>query len=385
MPEGSSSIEPHWWTVGGMVEEAWMSVEQDLSSGALWRDFCRRLENAGDIVLNAPQAASELDRAEGFRYLTRLLRVALEMHLEWADPDFPGFYQASHQTAKIGADNPDNHYLNATVSGQRRYRITGRLGTLPILTFGSKANRYAIDGTMASTGELAREEMVIAPDGSFEIIVAKERPAGAANFLPMADDTSLLVVRQTFHDRASETPCDMKIEALDGPAVPAPLTAATLANALARTAGFVEGTARTFLNWAEQFHAEKLNQLATTNQAMFWRAGGDPMIHYLHGFWQLAPDEALVIETAIPTCRAWNFQLNNYWMESLDYRAHRIHVNAFSAKLNKDGSVTVVVAARDPGFGNWIDTVGHAHGTMLWRWTGAEEHPVPATKIVKLS
>jgi hypothetical protein len=361
-----------------------MSAEEDLASGAMWRDFCHRLEKTGELILGAAPAASELDRAEGFRYLTRLLRVALEMNLEWADPDFPGFYQASHQTAKIGADNPDNHYLNATISGARRYRITGRVGTVPILTFGSKANRYAIDGTMASTGELAREEMAIDADGGFEIIVAKERPAGIADWLKMEDDSTLLVVRQTFSDRATETACEMTISALHGPAVPAPLSAASLATGLVRTTGFVDGTARTFLRWAEMFRAEQFNALATIDQTMFWRAGGDPMIYYLHGYWQLAPDEALVIETMVPACRAWNFQLNNYWMESLDYRAHRIHVNEFSARLNADGSVTMVVAARDPGFGNWIDTAGHCHGTMLWRWTGAAEHPVPRTRVVSL-
>jgi hypothetical protein len=361
-----------------------MSAEEDLASGALWRDFCRRLEAAGDLILGAAPAANELDRAEGFRYLTRLLRVALEMNLEWADPDFPGFYQASHLTAKIGADNPDNQYLNATVSGARRYRISGRLGTVPILTFGTKANRYAVDGTMASTGELAREEMLVGEDGSFEIILSKERPVGAANWLKMEDDTTLVVVRQTFSDRATQTPCDMRIAAQDGPVVPAPLSAAFLAAGLARTTGFVDGTARTFLRWAEMFRAEQFNRLATIDQEMFWRAGGDPMIFYLHGYWQLAENEALAIETSIPACRAWNFQLNNYWMESLDYRAHRIHVSNASARLNADGKVTVVVAARDPGFGNWIDTAGHSHGTMLWRWTGATEHPVPSVSVVKL-
>jgi hypothetical protein len=34
-----------------------------------------------------------------------------------------------------------------------------------------------------------------------------------------------------------------------------------------------------------------------------------------------------VIESKVPPCRTWNFQLNNYWMESLDYRYHTIHVN----------------------------------------------------------
>lgn len=356
----------------------------DVMSGQAWRDFCRAMERAGDIVLQPQAAANPLDRAEGFRYLTRLLRISLDMNLEWADPDFPGFYQASHSTAKIGADNPDNHYLNATVDPRRRYRITGTLGTCPILTFGSKANRYAVDGSMASTGELALEEMAVAADGGFEIIVSQERPADAANWLPMAEDTSFIVVRQTFRDRAGETPHRMDIAALDGPVTPAPLDPAFLVRALDRTAGFVSGTARTFVEWAERFRTAHANRLDTTDQTMFLRAGGDPMIHYLHGYWRLAEDEALVIETGIPACRTWNLQINNYWMESLDYRFARIHVNDHGAVLNPDGTVTVVIAARDPGFGNWLDTCGHSHGTMLWRWTGATEHPVPATRVIRL-
>ena len=352
-------------------------------TGAAWQAFCRDLEKVGDVVLNAQ--TTPLERAEGFRYLTRLLRVALEMNLEWADPDFPGFYQASHFTAKIGADNPDNHYLNATVSSSRRYLIRGKRGTVPILTFGSKANRYATDGTMVSTGELAVEDMQIAPDGTFEVIVSKEKPKSGVNWLPMQNDTSIVIVRQTFFDRANETANTMSIETLDGPDHPAPLTPEFLIAGLKRSAGFVNGTAQTFVRWAELFRAEQKNKLETTDQAMFYKAGGDPGIYYLHGYWELAPGEALEIVSTIPKCQAWNFQLNNYWMESLDYRSHTIHVNPHTAKFNEKGEVTIVVAARDPGYGNWVDTAGHDHGTMLWRWTNAEAHPIPRCRVIKLS
>ncbi len=360
------------------------AANETVMTGAAWKDFCRALEAAGEIVLAPEAAANPLDRAEGFRYLTRLLRIALEMNMEWADPDFPGFYQASHTTAKIGADNPDNHYLNATVSPNRRYQITGRLGTCPILTLGSKANRYAVDGSMTSTGELALADMQVEPDGRFEIVVSRENPGGSVNWLPMAADTSFIVVRQTFRDRAHETAHQMSIRTMDGPSQPAPLSPEFLEAALARTTGFVAGTARTFLDWAEQFRVEQMNRLATVDQSPFIRAGGDPMIFYLHGYWKLGPDEALVIETTPPPCITWNIQLNNYWMESLDYRFARIHVNDFTAKSNDDGSVAVVIAPRDPGFGNWLNTLGHSHGTMLWRWTGAERHPIPQTRIIKL-
>ncbi len=359
-------------------------IETKLMDGSLWREFCHSLEAAGDIVMGAKAAASPLDRAEGFRYLTRLLRIALEMQLEWSDPDFPGFYQSSHMTAKIGADNPDNHYLSATVSPDRRYLIAGKLGTCPILTLGTKANRYAVDGTMASTGEIALEDMKVEANDRFEIVVSRDKPADGVNWLPMAQDTSFIVVRQTFRDRPNETTHQMSIRTLDGPDTPAPLDAATLASGLQKTIGFVTGTARTFLHWAELFRAEQVNRLSTSDQTMFIRAGGDPMIHYLHGYWTLADDEALVIDATPPACRTWNFQVDNYWMESLDYRFARIHVNDFTAKPNPDGSVTVVVAARDPGFGNWLNTLGHRHGTMLWRWTGADRHPVPTTRIAKI-
>jgi hypothetical protein len=95
----------------------------DVISGRAWEQFCDSLKRAGAQVLRAEAPASELDRAEGYRYLTRLLRLGLEMHLEYADPDFPGFFAPSHETAKIGADNPDNLYLMARLNGRHEYVV----------------------------------------------------------------------------------------------------------------------------------------------------------------------------------------------------------------------------------------------------------------------
>lgn len=358
-------------------------AEQRVATGESWRDFCRRLEAIGEVVVGTDIAGTPIDRAEGYRYLSRLTRIALDMHLENADPDFPGLYPASHATAKIGADNPDNIYMNATIRGDRRYRIRGKRNSVPILSFGTKANRYAIDGTMASTGELDAADLRFEADGSFEIVASKERAEG--NWLPLADDSTMLLVRQTFLDRAAEVPATVTVEAIDSPrATPEPLTADRLDEGLRNAAAFVEGTARTFLRWTEMLRAEQFNQLATTDQTMFYRAGGDPTIFYLHGYWSLREGEALVIDTRVPDCTFWNFQTDNMWFESLDYRHHKIHVNKHTVRLNDDGTATLVVAARDPGFGNWLDTAGHDHGTMLLRWTGATDHPVPTTKVVKI-
>jgi len=113
--------------------------------------------------------------------------------------------------------------------------------------------------------------------------------------------------------------------------------------------------------------------------------GGDPNICYYHSYWSLGPEEALVIEATPPECESWNFQLDNHWMESLDYRHHTIHVNKHTARYEPDGSVRVVVAHHDPGVPNWIDTVGHSQGTMCWRWIRAAEHPQPRTRVVPVA
>ena len=193
-------------------------------SGKSWEDFCDGLKAAGQTILRPETPATEIDRAEGFRYLSRLTRAALERMVEFADPDFPVFYALSHETIKIGSDNPDNTYRNCIVDGTKEYRVTGNRGTAPVMTFGTKAERYAIDGTQASTGELDSKNMAIAPDGSFEIVLSAKPQPG--NWLPLAPDSSMLIVRETHFDRKSEVPGRMTIEQTGGPAKPSPLTAA---------------------------------------------------------------------------------------------------------------------------------------------------------------
>jgi hypothetical protein len=116
---------------------------------------------------------------------------------------------------------------------------------------------------------------------------------------------------------------------------------------------------------------------AAIDQAFYQRGGGDPNIHYLHGYWMLGREQALVIETPVPECEIWNFQLDNYWMESLDYRYLPIHVNSHTARYEPDGSLKLVIAAEDPGVGNHLTTAGHTSGTMLFALDACKVAPDP--------
>ncbi len=356
--------------------------DQRVMDGRAWADFCDGLKAAGNVIFRPEAPERVLERAEGWRWLSRLTRAALDMAVEYSNPDFPGFYALSNETIRIGADNPDNTYFNSTISGDHEYRIFGTRGTAPYLTFGSKANRYAVDGTMATTGEINAKDIDINPDGTFEII-ASQRPRNR-NWLPLAPDSDMIIGRETFLDRKAEVPCKIKIERIDGPKAPLPLTAAEIDQGLQAAAKWVQGTAKTFADWTQLF-MQQPNQLPPIHQAMSVNGGGDPNIRYYHGYWELAPDEALVIESEVPDCVFWNFQLDNYWMESLEYRWLPVWVNKHSAKYNPDGSVTIVIADQDPGIGNFIYTDHHLSGTMLLRWVSATSDPQPRCRVVKLA
>ena len=139
-----------------------------------------------------------------------------------------------------------------------------------------------------------------------------------------------------------------------------------------------------FAKWARDFKKHS-NELPMFDPQVSLAAGGDPNIAYYHSHWAVAQDEALLIEVVPPECEYWNFQLNNYWMESLDYRYHRIHTNKHLAQYEDDGSVRLIVAHEDPGLPNWLETAGHTSGTMSFRWVRAREPSQPQTRLVDLS
>ncbi|MEY4376732.1 MAG: hypothetical protein RJB26_1282, partial [Pseudomonadota bacterium] len=167
-----------------------------------WRDFCAQLAAAGEVILASDVPADPLIRAEGFRYLSRLTRLGLEQYLEAGDPDFPYFYQLSHATAKIGADNPDNIYWNAAIRGTSDYRITGRRGSMFYFSIVANAMRYHIDGSSHATGQLLDGEIEWGPNGELEIIASCTPQPG--NWLRLEPDASVIVLRQSAMDRHAE-------------------------------------------------------------------------------------------------------------------------------------------------------------------------------------
>ncbi|MCP4842282.1 MAG: DUF1214 domain-containing protein [Halieaceae bacterium] len=359
-------------------------AEKRVIDGTAWDEFCDALKDAGKIIRSEKAPKDAFNQAEGYRYLARLLRGGLESFLEFRDPLFPQLRCGAHETIKLGADNPDNRYESAPINPAYDYRITGTRGTVNYLGISSIINRYAVDGTMEVTGHIDHRQMDLGPNGEIDIILSKEEKPG--NWLPLGESANSITVRQTFQDRENEARAELKIERIGAKDDrPAPLTAEKLQRGLQGAVMFVHGSAKMFEDWAESF-LPTLNDLPPADQDYCQSIGGDPNIFYFHSAWELEDDEVFIIEAPeIPECQTWNFQLDNWWMESLDYRHHTIHVNKHTAHYEADGSVRVVVSHSNPGVPNWIETAGHKKGTMCWRWIGADKHPTLNSRVAKLS
>ncbi|MCX6245216.1 MAG: hypothetical protein NTU98_10985 [Bacteroidetes bacterium] len=354
-------------------------------TGKAWEDFCDRLKTAGGALMYPGAPADAFQQAEGLRYLTRLTRAGLEAFVEYNDPSFPVLRRMVHETVKMGADNPDNHYFNAQISGNYEYRIYGKRNTIHYIGFFTQNGNYGTTGGLEPCGKLEDTDLELMPDGSFEIILSKTKKG--KNWLRIEDETGLVMVRQTFYDHTTEIPAEIYIENLDGRKAPDPITPEMIDEGLKTASLFIAGAPLLFSRWANGFQ-KHTNQLPLFDPDTSNKAGGDPAIIYYHSHWKLAQEEVLVIDVKAPACDSWNFQLNNYWMESLDYRYFNVCINKASAKYNPDGSIRLVVAHSDPCLPNWIDTCHHAEGTMCWRWyrLKPEAEPIqPECRVVKIA
>lgn len=356
---------------------------QALLDGSAWRAFCRALEEAGSEVLAADVPATDVDRAEGFRYLTRLTRLAFKLALEHGDPAAPQLVPYMGETQKFGIDNPDQDYLWARIGGGHRYRLAGTRGSVGYLGIGIYAGS-AGRGGRRTVAHLHGEDLRVDAEGRFELLLGPEPGPEGAHFVALPEDTTTLIVRQTFGDRTREAPAQLTLACLDREGPPPPVDPARVAKALDRAASQIRGSLTMFKQLAARW-AEQPNVLHPTDRKMAEQSFGDPDLVYCGGYWRVAPGEALVLDFTPPPCRWWGFVLCNVWAESLEFRYRPVCVNGVNARRRADGSVRLIVAHEDPGLpdANWIDPEGHREGTLCLRWLLVEgEAPLPQPRLV---
>jgi hypothetical protein len=390
-----------------------------------------------------PAPSSDRNLAEGYRYLMGFVHSSIERSF-FGDPNFPVFRNAVGVLNKGTIENPDAVYLMAPLDGRNSYVLRGRVGAHDHWRGGERASegelapQYLIfevtdgciagdsgslaelrPGVKAGTGSLDSSNIVVGADGGFEILLAPERPAGhAGNFIatkrivkrPHPDKpnasleryASYVSGRQLFYDWQRERAVHLTLTQIGNEgAHPEPYDSRTAAEQLVRAGEIVRGQ----MHFWNEFYTVLLetygkrdgvdgerfmprNKFNKPNAASAATGGGQSTNIYAGGVFELGPDEALICESHFEVEPQYiGFSTSNLWGESLDYANHQSSLNGFQADRDDDGGIRWVIAHRDPGIANWVDTTGHPEGFMSPRWAYSETPPsekwptVRATKV----
>lgn len=374
MPRGASLIAT--LTGGGEGNPQYRALK---STQALI-DFQDMLEQGREMVLR--DARTKQEAIEGMRWLLRVAAMSTEVAAD-ANPLYPHFQRMDTDVRKIGGDNPDAEYYHVTIDGQYDYVIRGNIGDINYLGFTFNAGKGMTP--RRNVGYLADRDLTVDEDGNFTLILAQNKPNADGDWFQIPEDASGILVRQYISDRASAVLPTLEIDLLgERPAFRPPTDE--------EVAGGIVGTTFAFLKLST-LHTyilpelmEDTNTLVQATSEKFGDdiAGTDNL--YMLGSYQLADDEALVIDAVPPQTRYWNIALESRWHEIIDYLHRPVSLTKDEVTYRADGSVRFVIAHRNPGVDNWLDTSGHNFGFITFRWLDGkyEDVPLPTLKVVKV-
>ena len=350
-----------------------------------WNSFCDRRKDGADLVLDPGRPGDDIDQAEGIRALLRRLASDVSRDLEGGDPEHPEL--SWFPPFKNGQDNPDGLYQIATVDLSRTYRLSGNIGTVRYLGLSVMTTDFS-EGKIEQFLTVNGDDLQTDETGTFELLF------GAG---PCPDNTSSavwhalpprrcrLMVRQFFYDWEGEEPADLHLECLQpGPAL-SRLGPIDLTSRLGPTADRVVDMTAFWADFGSQHLVRgEVNSFdhVQSAQGAASSMGGSLDQGYGQAWYRIAEGEALLLEVEIPECTYWAVQLGDVWYQSLDWWNRQSSLNGHQAVVGTDGVFRAVIAHRDPGIANWLDTTGATQGCITFRWNQATFQPVPTAELV---
>jgi hypothetical protein len=348
-----------------------------------WQQYVATLADAGQVLALLADPDDPTARQEAYRLL--FLSLASGFLSTFVDPDTPDFVPlVNNHFNSVGA-NPDFVYAYTQIDGAGVYRLSGFRGDGLFLLFDFAAGGLGVmDALGPSVGVLDVDALAIAADGSFEVLLSTERPAGhRGDWFRLDPRASTINVRQAAYDWGAGNEARLAIERIDRGATHRGPDAAETARRLVLLADYP----RRFVSFALGYDkGQRERGLINKLEHDDWAGrGGLAGQHYYQGIFQLRPGEAMIIETPLPErVRYWNIQLNDRLWNSIDWFNHQSSLNGGQAVLDDDGLFRAVISVEDPGVPNWLDPAGKAEGSLMLRWTEASSGPEPAVSIVPL-
>ena len=331
---------------------------------------------------------SDADVVGAHRALMHMLEGGLLTFFE-SDPSRPRFRRIVSPSRKFTGDNADAIYFDAPVSPEHRYVVRGRMDGAVYVSFTVECD--TADGDMATrtAGVLNDTGFDVDAEGRFEIRLGG--PARTRNWLALEPGASRITTRHYYENErcAAADPtrnAALEIEAEDAGPPPAAPDDASVAAGIRRAARFVKS--RT-LGQPPMAQAEQPPFVSTVPNRFpkpvtpgdFGLAAFDAA--YSMAPFVIGPDHALVMTGRWPAGRCANVSLWTRHMQTFDYANRPVSKNRAQTRLEPDGSFRIVLAHRDPGHANWLDSEGRPFGLVFWRFMLPEgEIETPRAEVV---
>lgn len=318
---------------------------------------------------------------------------------KWNGYTFPG--------TRWFADNTDTLYRMMRVSDTSTYEIKVNVGTkLPAQLSFLVYNWLMHEGGGGVKTDLPLSAIEITdvtprnPDGSITLLAGPEPANGRVNYLQLKPGAKQIFVREIRGDgslpparlsvtrTSGEAPKKKSLEELGEEAAVYLAAGVVSTNNVTELFGELKenqlGPVR--VRWAEDESSSEKKMV--TDEVL----RPDQAVGFISsGLFNLKEDEALVM--TLKTMGTKYVSVNTYrpFLVSPENVYGSSALNNYQSKPNPDGTITLVLARKDPGVYNWLDVGGIPYGFIAVRWQGLTR-PVAGTsangieqvKVVKL-
>ncbi|MEZ5735317.1 MAG: hypothetical protein R3E09_05835 [Novosphingobium sp.] len=270
----------------------------------------------------------------------------------WFGRDVPG--------SRWAGDSPDFIYRTIPITHGGRYEIRGRATCArpPTVNYSLMADETAAPVTLALLDSL---DMDSAADGSFTISVGASPAEGRSNHIQTRPGAEFIMVRDALGDWQAQSANALEVVRLDPHGGPRP--AEEMARHCARIA--VQGVYYSYYctqsgaGQAPNAIRPPMSSGAFGGMATQWGTKGNLC---------LEDNEALIVRCNAAGAAFRNLTLTDAFHMSIEYWKRTSSFNMQQMAPDEDGDFTFVVAHRDPGIHNWLDTGGLRRTIFGQRW-----------------
>ena len=307
----------------------------------------------------------------------------------YTDARRPVFMPLWNYAFNQGGPDPDYVYSTTEVDPAGVYRISGFRGTQRFVEITEQETDMLGMGVftqertqppLSSTRDL--DELTIAEDGRFSVILSAERPDGyTGDWWSLDPRTKRLLMRKCACDWNHEEDARVAINRLDKPGEE--MTPEEIARRFGNMAEWIEQMIHFDMHLVRYYREHHgLNVLLKSK----WIEGGGGLATrqaYYDGIHEIADDEALVVEFPVPSdCFYWQILVADDRFATVDWVNHQSSLNDVQAHIDPDGWFRGVVSKRDPGVWNWLDKADWPWGILQARFYRANEFPeATVTKV----